>query len=170
MEIRMNLRTARTLFVVLVPILAFVQPAAAETATANFPVNATISSTCSLSATGINFGEVGTAGVTTSQTDGTGSITITCSTGSAYSIALDDGLHNVAAQRHVQSASNTLTYDLYKDPARGTVWTCAAAPVTGTGDATAQVITVYGRIAAGLPFSVSNGTPYTDTVLVTLTY
>lgn len=166
----MNLAIARALPIVLVPMLAFAQPAAADTTTANFPINATISSTCSLSATGINFGEVGTAGAATSQTDGTGSITVTCTTGGAYSIALDNGLHNVAAQRNAQSVGNTLAYDLYKDPARGTVWTGAAAPVTGTGNASAQVITVYGRIAAGLPFAASNGTPYTDTVLVTLTY
>lgn len=44
------------------------------------------------------------------------------------------------------------------------------APVTGTGNAAAQVITVYGRIAAGFPFGASSGTPYADTVLVTLTY
>jgi len=142
----------------------------AATTSASFPVNATISSTCSLSATGIDFGEVGTEGVTTSQTDSTGTITVTCTTGGAYSIALDNGLHNVAAQRNAQSGSNTLAYDLYKDSGRGTVWTGAAAPVTGTGNAAAQDITVYGRIAAGLPFSATNGTPYADTVLVTLTY
>jgi spore coat protein U-like protein len=169
-EIKMNLNIALSIPVGLVSVLAFAQPAAAETSTANFPINATISSTCSLSATGIDFGEVGTAGATTLQTDGTGSITVTCTTGGAYSIGLDDGLYNVAAQRNAQSASNTLAYDLYSDAARGTVWTSAAAPVTGTGNAAAQVITVYGRIAAGLPFAASNGAPYNDTVLVTLTY
>jgi spore coat protein U-like protein len=167
-EIKMNLNIALSIPVGLVSVLAFAQPAAAETSTANFPINATIS--CSLSATGIDFGEVGTAGATTLQTDGTGSITVTCTTGGAYSIGLDDGLYNVAAQRNAQSASNTLAYDLYSDAARGTVWTSAAAPVTGTGNAAAQVITVYGRIAAGLPFAASNGAPYNDTVLVTLTY
>jgi spore coat protein U-like protein len=166
----MNFNLARAIPVAFVPILAFAQPASAATTTANFPISATISSTCSLSATGINFGEVGTAGATTLQTDSTGSITVTCTAGGAYSIALDDGLNNVAAQRNAKSGINMLAYDLYKDPARGTVWTSAAAPVTGTGDATAQVITVYGRIAAGLPFAASNGTPYADTVLVTLTY
>jgi spore coat protein U-like protein len=166
----MNFNIYRPFPVVFLAILAIAQPATAATTSTDFPVSATISSTCSLSATGINFGEVGTAGATTSQTDSTGTITVTCTTGGAYSVALDDGLHNVAAQRNMQSGSNTLAYDLYKDPARGTVWTGAAAPVTGTGSGSAQVIDVYGRIAAGLPFAVSNGTPYADTVLVTLTY
>jgi len=166
----MKLNIKHAVPVALLSILAFSQSAMAETATANFPISATISSTCSLGASGINFGEVGTAGATTSQTDGLGTITVTCTTGGAYSIALDNGLHNVAAQRNAQSGSNILAYDLYKDPARGTVWTGAAAPVTGTGNAAAQVINVYGRIAAGLPFAASSGTPYTDTVLVTLTY
>lgn len=160
----------RALPAALLSILAFAQPAAAATTSTDFPISATISSTCSLSATGIAFGEVGTAGPTTLQTDGLGSITVTCTNGGAYSIALDDGLHNVAVQRNAQSGSNLLAYDLYKDPARGTVWTSAAASVTGTGNAAAQVIPVYGRIAAGLPFAPSNGSPYADTVLVTLTY
>lgn len=166
----MKFNIAHSFPVAVASIFAFAQPAAAATTTASFPISATISSTCSLSATGIAFGEVGTAGATTLQTDSSGSITVTCTTGGAYSIALDDGLHNVAAQRNAQSGGNTLAYDLYKDSARGTVWTSAAAPVTGTGNAAAQVITVYGRIAAGLPFAASNGTPYADTVLVTLTY
>src|ERR1044072_7509306 len=149
---------------------ALAQPGVAATAGSSFPVNATISSTCTLSSTAMNFGEVGTAGAATSQTDSTSSITVTCTTGGAYSVALDGGLHSVAAQRNIQSGSNTLAYDLYKDPARGTVWTDVAAPVTGTRTAGPPVITVPGRIAAGLPFAASNGTPFTDTVLVTLTY
>jgi spore coat protein U-like protein len=149
---------------------AFVQASMAAAASASFPVNASILSACALGATGINFGEVGTAGATTSQTDSTGTITVTCTTGAAYSVTLGNGLHNVGVQRNVQSGSNALGYDLYKDPARDTVWTGAAAPVTGIGTAASQVITVYGRIAASLPLAASKGTSYADTVLVTLAY
>jgi spore coat protein U-like protein len=146
------------------------QPGWTETAESSFPISATISTACTITSTGMDYGEVGIAGATTAQTDSTGTLSVTCTTGGAYSISLDGGLHALAAQRHVQSGLNTLAYDLYMDPARGTVWTAATAPVTGTGTSTAQTITVYGRIAAGLPFALSNGVPFTDTILVTITY
>jgi spore coat protein U-like protein len=95
---------------------------------------------------------------------------VTCTTGGAYSVSLSAGLNAVAAQRYVKSETNVLAYDLYKDSARGTVWTNVAAPVTGTGTGTAQTIPIYGRIAAGLPFSADNGSDYADTVIVTLTF
>jgi len=147
------------------------QPALAETASSTFVVNASISSVCTLSSTNMNFGVVPTAGATTVQTDSTSSISVTCTAGGTYAVALNWGLNNVAEQRNAKGtvvATDLLAYDLYKDSARGTVWTQAAAPVTGTGTGSAQTITVYGRVVAGLPY-VGN-TTYTDQVLVTLTY
>jgi spore coat protein U-like protein len=157
------------LFVVAVFITS-TQPSLAATTEASFPINATISSYCTITSTGMDFGEVGIAGAATAQTDSTGTLSVTCTSGGAYSISLDGGLHPVAAQRYIQSGLNTLAYDLYKDPARGTVWTAVTAPATGIGTSTPQAITIYGRIAAGLPFALSNGVPFTDTVLVTITY
>jgi spore coat protein U-like protein len=159
-----------TILVTAAASIVLASPAMATTASSSFPVNATISTACSLSSTAMNFGEVGTAGATTLQTDSTSTITVTCTTGGAYTVALDGGLNAVAAQRNIKSGANTLAYDLFKDAARGTVWTNVTAPAIGLGTASAQTITVYGRIAAGLPFSASNDTPYSDTVLVTLTY
>ena len=157
--------------VAIVATCVIVQPAFAETATSTFEVNASIASACTVSATNMNFGEIPVAAAATVQTDSTSSITVTCSNGEAYTVALNRGLNNVAEQRNAKGtvvAGNVLAYDLYKDSARGTVWTQTAVPVTGTGTGTAQVITVYGRVAAGLPY-VAN-TTYTDQVLMTLTY
>ncbi len=146
------------------------QPAIAGTATSSFPVNATIATACSLSSSAMNFGEVGVTGGTTIQTDSTSAITVTCTPGGEYYVSLDGGLHAVAAQRMAQSGAHVLAYDLYKDSARGTVWTNVTAAVYGTGDGTAQTITIYGRVAAGLPSAPSSFADYTDTVVVTLTY
>lgn len=148
-----------------------VKPAFAEVATSTFEVNASIASTCTLSATDMNFGEIPVAAAATVQTNSTSTITVTCSNGETYTVALNRGLNNVAEQRNAKGtvvAGDLLAYDLYKDIARGTVWTQAAAPVPGLGTGTAQVITIYGRVAAGLPY-VAN-TTYTDQVLITLTY
>ncbi len=160
----------RSGFLVAIAFLAGAEPGLAATAQSSFPINATISTACTLSSTGMDFGEVGIAGAATAQTDSSGTLSVTCTTGGAYSISLDGGLHPVAAQRNIQSGLNTLAYDLYKDPARGTVWTAVTAPASGIGTSTAQTITIYGRIAAGLPFALSDGVPFTDTALVTITY
>jgi spore coat protein U-like protein len=69
------------------------------------------------------------------------------------------------------SGSNSLTYGLYTNAARTTVWgdgTGSTATVTNTGSGSAQNFTVYGRIPAG-----QTSTPagiYADTVSVTITY
>ncbi|WP_353227664.1 spore coat U domain-containing protein [Novosphingobium sp.] len=118
----------------------------------------------------MNFGKIGVAGAGTSQTSSDSAITVTCTNGGSYSVSLDGGQNAVAAQRNIKNGDHTLSYDLYQDIARGTVWTAVAAPVTGTGIATAQIIPVYGRIAAGQSYSAAHGTDYTDTVVVTLTY
>jgi spore coat protein U-like protein len=84
---------------------------------------------------------------------------------------MDNGLHNVAAQRFLASGSNLLAYGLFQDPAHGTVWTnTGAGLVLGTGNAAVQPLTIYGAIPTGLPLVSGSGIPYSDTVQVTLTY
>ena len=143
------------------------QSASAETATDNMAVSASVSSVCSVDASAMAFGEVATSGAT----DSTSTITVNCTGGGAYTVGLGNGLHNVAAQRNLQSGANILAYDLFKDEARATRWGDAGAGlVSGIGNAADQVLTVYGQITTGQTLVSGNGTPYTDTVLVTLTY
>jgi len=147
------------------------QAAWASTATTNLSASASVSTVCTMSASALVFGEVALSGATTGATPGTATITVTCTGGGAYTVGLDTGLHNVAAQRNLMSGAATLPYGLFQDLAHGTVWTNAGAGlVSGTGSAAAQVLTVYGNIAAGLPVVSGSGVAYTDTVLVTLTY
>ncbi len=86
--------------VAIVATCVIVQPAFAETATSTFEVNASIASACTVSATNMNFGEIPVAAAATVQTDSTSSITVTCSNGEAYTVALNRGLNNVAEQRN----------------------------------------------------------------------
>jgi len=141
----------------------------ATTSTGSIAVSATVSTVCTLGTTPLSFGEVALSGATTGATNGTATITLTCTGGGAYSVGLDSGLNNVAAQRNLKSGSNLLAYGLYTDLAHGTVWPVAPG-VAGTGNAAAQSLTVYGLIPAGLPIVSGSGTPYTDTVTVTVTY
>ncbi len=147
--------------------LLFSQSASAETQTANMAVSASVSSVCSVNATALAFGEVALSGAT----DGTATINVTCTGGGLYTVGLGNGLHAVAAQRNLQSGSNILAYDLFKETGRTTRWgDSGAGLVSGTGTAAEQSLTVYGRIATGQTLVSGNGTPYTDTILVTLTY
>ena len=143
------------------------QTASAETATDNMAVSASVSSVCSVDASAMAFGEVALSGAT----DSTSSITVNCTGGGAYTVGLGNGLHNVAAQRKLQSGANLLNYDLFKEVGRTTRWGDAGAGlVSGTGNDADQVLTVYGQVTTGQTLVSGNGTPYTDTILVTLTY
>ena len=85
------------------------------------------------------------------------------------------------AARLSSSTSDTLSYELYRDSGRTLTWgntqdtnTVAAddgADTTGNGittGATAQSVTVYGRIAAGQDKSAASD--YTDTQTITIYY
>jgi len=143
------------------------QTASAQTQTDNMELSASVSSVCSVAAGALAFGEVATSGAT----DGTAAITVNCTGGGAYTVGLGNGLHNVVAQRKLQSGANLLNYDLFKEVAHTNRWGDAGAElVSGTGSGADQTLTVYGQIASGQTLVADNGTPYTDTILVTLTY
>jgi spore coat protein U-like protein len=143
----------------------------AATATSSLAVSANVTTVCTMSSTPLAFGEVAITGATTAATSGTATVSVTCTGGGTYTVGMDNGLHNVAAQRFLASGSNLLAYGLFQDPAHGTVWTnTGAGLVLGTGNAAVQPLTIYGAIPTGLPLVSGSGIPYSDTVQVTLTY
>lgn len=137
------------------------------TATSTFNTTATVVATCAISATNVAFGSYSTA-----QLDATGSISITCTNGTTYTVALDAGVGasaTLAARKMTGPSSQTLTYSLYQDVSRSTLWgdTAGVNTAAGTGSGAAQSLTVYGRIPS-LQFPGA-GT-YSDTITVTLSY
>ena len=66
-------------------------------------------------------------------------------------------------------ASAVLSYAMYQDSARSVNWgmTIGTDTVTGTGNGSAQAITVYGQLPAGQ--YVAPGA-YSDTITATVTY
>lgn len=96
---------------------------------------------------------------------------MTCTPGTAISIALDYGVNGGSAtQRYMSNGnSSTLAYQLYQDANRANVWGSSTLALNvASFPSTTQTYTVYGRLFA------TNGFPavgsYTDTVTVTLTY
>jgi len=148
----------------IVPMLALAGGSAmAATTGTSFTVSATVVASCSVSATNLAFGSY----TGSSNLDQTSTVSVTCTNGTDYSVALNDGANASGSTRRMLSGgSNYLSYEMYSDAGRSTVWN-AATPVTGTGSGVAQSLTVYGRVPSGQ--NVPAGS-YSDTVQVTVTY
>ncbi|MBS0583177.1 MAG: spore coat protein U domain-containing protein [Proteobacteria bacterium] len=152
-------------------------PALAATATGQFNVKLTVTSTCSVvSTTDLDFGSQ--ASTATNVTANNGSVTVACSKNTPYTIGLlpsaaNGGTTNGTGFMKSATTSETVAYSLFQDAA-STVW----GNTTGTGGnvksgnrgsaATAnQTYTVYGKIAS---MDVTPATDYKDVVAVTVTY
>lgn len=164
-------KTARQLALVLAAgTLAISTAASAATTTTTFEVSSYVSAACTLSAAALAFGGYDPASSTAK--DGASSLTVTCTTGTGYTVSLDEGIGSGAtiAQRKMNDGgTNNMNYALYSDAGRSTLWgeTIGVDTVAGTGSGAAQTLNVYGRIPAlqALPAGT-----YTDTITVTLTY
>jgi spore coat protein U-like protein len=145
-------------------------PALAGTATTTFNVTATVLSNCSVSATDLLFGNYSASSATPLTVNST--VSVTCTNGSAYTVALDGGTHtgNVAARSMTDGATHSLLYALYTANTYASIWgdgTASTLTVGGTGNGAAQPLTVFGRVAAAQ--FVTAGA-YSDRITVTVSY
>lgn len=145
--------------------------ASAATATGSLTVNASVASVCLISNGALNFGSYDpTSG---SVLNGSTTVTLTCTLGTAYNIGLDAGAGSGAtvALRKMTSSGNTLGYRLFRDAGRTLNWgnTALTDTLDGTSSAASltNTITIYGQIPASS--AVPTGS-YTDTVAITVTY
>jgi spore coat protein U-like protein len=150
-------------------LLPFTSSSLATTVTTTFPVSITLAATCIInSASALNFGS---AGVLSANVDQTSTIQVQCTDTTPYNIGLDAGTGTGAtvAVRKMTSGGATVSYTLYSDSGRNTVWgnTVGTDTVAATGNGASQSYTVFGRVP-------SQSTPapgtYTDTITVTVTY
>lgn len=129
---------------------------------------------CTISSTGVSFGAYDV--FQASPADSTGTITYRCGN-SDHNIFItlspgSSGTYTARTMPIVGGGSDQLSYNLYFDATRATVWG------DGTGGSTYYtranppnntdvVLTVYGRITAGQDVSVGN---YADTVIATINF
>ncbi|TXH06360.1 MAG: spore coat U domain-containing protein [Nevskiaceae bacterium] len=150
-------------------VVLLTQPAMAATTSTTMAVTATVTTSCIVAATPVVFGNY--APTATSDTAATGTITVTCTTGTAYKVGLDAGAASGATvtTRKMSSGANLLAYGLYQDAGHSTNWgnTPGTDTVNKTATVTPDVITVYGLLPKQQ--NVSAGA-YTDTVNVTVNY
>ena len=139
----------------------------ANAAVSVFTISATYSANCFLATSPLNFGNITSL---TAAVDAETAMSVTCSSGTAYSVALDRGLSGATAltQRAMQKSGYDLIYGLYLDQARQQPWGALSGMTRGgIGTGTAGKLSVYGRIPTQtLPPSGA----YRDTVVATVTY
>ena len=130
-------------------------------------INANYVAGCLINATPLNFGNIG---IITAPIDSLSVLSVKCSNGSSYSVALDGGLTGASdpTLRRMKFSTNTLFYGLFQDPARQYPWgPTLPQSVLGTGSGGIQEVPVYGRIR-------TQQTPppglYLDTIVATVTY
>jgi spore coat protein U-like protein len=143
------------------------RPALAATATTTFAVTATVQATCLVSATPMAFGTYSGVIANSSST-----VSVTCTNTTPYNVGLSAGLATgatVTTRKMTGPAAAVLSYALFSDAARTVNWgqTISTDTVAGTGNGSAQALTVYGDVAAAQFLAPG---AYTDTITATVTY
>lgn len=153
-------------------VLAASLTAQAATQTTTFNVTATVVSACSLSAANLAFGNYDPLAVT--NTDGTTSVSVTCSLLTPYNLGVSAGAHGASVSTRKMLISGggteTLSYSLFRDALRTLNWgvTVGTDTLSALGTGLAIPTTVYGRIGSGQVTAPIGA--YSDTVTVTVTY
>lgn len=120
---------------------------------------------CTVNAGSVVFGDYDT--LSQQALDGAGTISVSCSPATSYSLALSTGGGSYA-QRELAGIGSVLDYNLYTSVSRSIVWgdgSGSSATVSGEGDSANH--TVYGRIPAQQ--NVKAGS-YSDSIVVTVTF
>ena len=136
--------------------------------TTSFSVLTTVVSTCSISATNVNFG---TVGLVNSNIDATAAVSAQCSLSLPYTLSFNGGNAGASdpTKRKMAKGGENITYGLYTDSARSQPWgsIIGTNTVAGTGTGVSQNYTVYGRAP---PQNTGSPGSYSDTIVVTVTY
>ena len=144
----------------------------AATATANLGVSATVTNNCTISTAALAFGSYDpVVAHASTDLDGTGTVIVACTKGAVATVGLGLGSNAAGSTRRLtDGSSNYLTYELYQDAGRTTVWGNAGAGLYSPGAAPSKVarnFTVYGRVAANQDVAVGS---FTDTVVATVNF
>jgi spore coat protein U-like protein len=152
-------------------IIFSVSVASAATETTSLPVSATVAASCEINSTDA----FSNAGVLSSSLDGQASLSVFCTSGTAYSIAMDQGVYgtSVTDRKIRQNAGGGtfyyLSYQVFRDSARTLNWgsTSGVDTLSGTGTGSFATIPVYMRVPAQ---TVPATGIYIDSIVVTVTF
>ena len=135
--------------------------AMAATATSPLTASASVPATCRItSVTNLNFGTYDTTD-SANNDNGVGNVKFRCTKNTGYDVY-------ITGTRQMVNGPDVLTFQMYQEVARTTVWSSATPGVTGTASSNAEITKdIYGRIPA-LQDVPANA--YTGTVTVTIQY
>ena len=162
---------ARVALTAVALVLGATAPALAQTATANLSVTATVTKNCSITTTPVAFGSYDPIVTNAaSPLDGTGTVVVTCTKGAGTRIDLGLGSNATGSTRRMLGGTDLLTYELYTDTGRSTVWGSGAGAgqsIPAAPNKNPRTFTVYGRVAAGQDVGAAS---YSDTVVATINF
>jgi spore coat protein U-like protein len=146
--------------------------ARAATATANLGVSATVTNNCTISTVALAFGSYDpVAAHASTNLDGTGTVVVACTKGATATIGIGLGGNASGSTRRMgDGGTNYLTYELYQDSGRTTVWSDAGAGLLSPSAAPSKAprnFTVYGRVTGNQDVPAGN---YSDTVVATVNF
>ena len=139
---------------------------------ANLNVSSSVIANCTISTLPIAFGAYDPVGVNaTTNDDDAGSVIVACTKGTSATIGLGLGSNASGAVRRMKDATTDyLTYELYQDTGRVTVWGTTGTALLSIGAAPSKAprtFAVYGRIPSGQDVPAGS---YTDTVVATVNF
>jgi spore coat protein U-like protein len=172
MRANKNLGLAATVSGMAIVAAVFGPVASAATATANLGVSATVTNNCTISTAALAFGSYDpVVAHASANLDGTGTVTVACTKGATATIGLGLGSNASGAVRRMKDAgTNYITYELYGDSGRSTVWSTSGPGLLSTGAApskAARNFTVYGRVSSNQDVPAGS---YNDTVVATVNF
>ena len=146
--------------------------ASAATATSNLNVSATVTNNCTISTVALAFGSYDpVVAHASANLDGTGTVVVACTKGAVATVGLGLGSNASGTTRRMTNGSSEfLTYELYQDAGRTTVWGNSGAGLYSPGAAPSKVarnFTVYGRVVADQDVAAGS---YNDTVVATVNF
>lgn len=155
-------------------LLAVAGAAQAATKTASFTVNASVGKNCVISAGNVNFVD---PFLGDNDLNATSTITVRCTNGTTYDVALDAGSSGDFTARKMVRGADVLVYNLYTDGGLGTVWgngtgtTDVVSDVgAGMAPANANTHTVFAQLLAADNVAPVEAGAYVDTIVATITY
>jgi hypothetical protein len=145
----------------------------AATGTGDMTVNAALTSSCSVSASTLDFGSIAALDVTADVTADTGTtLEIACTSGTTTPVIYS----TTTPRTMVETGAGTATLPFYLSQTADAATDALPATATGetiggtwTADGSAQVVPIYGRI----PTASFNGKPvgsYTATIVISVDY
>src|ERR1700730_16131172 len=133
-------------------------------------ITASVAAKCTIGAFSIGFGAYDPFAA--APLDQTGTVTINCTKGTSGVVSFDLGANPSGAVRRMKdtgAGTNFLTYEIYRDAARTTVWNAVNTVTLGPSVSknTALTATAYGRVPNGQDAAVMS---YQDTLVATVTF